>query len=1269
MSTNLKYCHALLMAVLWIMHFEITIRASLNDITSLKVLRDSLIPSKYAIPEWFNTSIYPCDWTGITCDDKKVIKIDLSCAHQPLSLPFPKSIGQFRSLIYLNIRHCNLSGAIYPTIWSLENLEEMDFTGNKLNGTLPAAILGLRKVRVIVLDENAFWGSLPSTIGELKELQILSLRSNSFSQELPKEIGNLEKLQTLDISFNFFSSNLPSNMANLREILHFKAHHNNLSGLIFSEIGNLNKLRTLNLARNMLTGPLPATLGNLTTLEIINLKGCKFIGKIPEEIFQLRSLIKLNFAHNEFESELPSSIGGLKTLIYLIMPNAGLTGRIPIELGNCTKLKIINLSFNSLFGPLPTSLGGIEFLRSFELDGNHISGLFPNWISNWTRLESLQLSNNLLTGTFPPINLPYISFIDITANGISGYLHGEICSAKSLNTIWFSSNFFNGQIDSTFRNCSRLKNLDLSQNDIYGELPPYLGELQLVTLELSKNNLSGTIPDQIWDSKTLMELSLSYNMLEGPLSIKSDALSPLRTLQLDNNRFEGRIPRTIRNLKNLMHLSLHGNKFVGQIPLELFNCTKLVYLDLSDNEFSGHVPKSISQLKHIVTLFLSYNRFSGSIPGEICAGFQNVPLPDSEFIQHYGMLDLSNNEFSGPIPTSIQQCVILKELFLQRNKLYGTIPYEISSLESLTNLDLSFNSLTGPLVPQLFFMKNLQGMHLSHNKIWGLIPENIGQKRMSLFKVDISHNLLTGPLPSSIFTIESLTYLDVSMNGFSGSISLNIGQSSSLLFLNASNNNFDGSLGASVSNLTSLITLDLHNNSITGTLPHSLSILIALTYLDISNNKFQGSFPCAVCMITGITFTNFSTNNFVDEAPVSCINSSLYCLLHEDTSDLQSGNGLSPPKSLAYPSLFEITLGTLFLSFVVLISIITHKFLKQKEETINRDTMATTKIEKRDDFHVDDHIQIRKTKEPLSINIALFEHKLLRFNHKKVLLATENFKSSYIIGSGGFGIVYKGALSSGRKIVVKRLYGNCEMIGDREFFAEMETLGKVHHENLVPLVGYCVFEDERFLIYDYMENGSLEAWLRSGAHSTGGIFWTTRFNICLDSARGLAFLHHGVVPHIIHRDIKSSNILLDKNFKARLSDFGLARTISACESHVSTMLAGTFGYIPPEYGQKMVATTKGDVYSFGVVMLEIVTGRAPTGQADGEGGNLVGWVKCMVQEGKEFDVLDPCFSRSSITSRDQMLCVLHIARLCTCDEPSKRPTMLQVLKFLNVAKL
>lgn len=153
--------------------------------------------------------------------------------------------------------------------------------------------------------------------------------------------------------------------------------------------------------------------------------------------------------------------------------------------------------------------------------------------------------------------------------------------------------------------------------------------------------------------------------------------------------------------------------------------------------------------------------------------------------------------------------------------------------------------------------------------------------------------------------------------------------------------------------------------------------------------------------------------------------------------------------------------------------------------------------------------------------------------------------------------------------------------GDREFLAEMETVGKVQHQNLVPLLGYCVVKDERFLIYEYMENGSLDFWLRK-AGVNRSLDWRTRFKICLGSARGLAFLHHGFVPHIIHRDIKSSNILLDRDFEPRVSDFGLARIISACESHVSTALAGSLGYIPPEYGQAMVATVKGDVYSFGV---------------------------------------------------------------------------------------
>ncbi|VFQ90879.1 unnamed protein product [Cuscuta campestris] len=195
--------------------------------------------------------------------------------------------------------------------------------------------------------------------------------------------------------------------------------------------------------------------------------------------------------------------------------------------------------------------------------------------------------------------------------------------------------------------------------------------------------------------------------------------------------------------------------------------------------------------------------------------------------------------------------------------------------------------------------------------------------------------------------------------------------------------------------------------------------------------------------------------------------------------------------------------------------------------------------------------------------------------------------------------------------------------------------------------------------------GALEQYTRENYHADGKSLSRGFMEAatCLEIANSLLKWKH------LERDIKSSNILLDKNMDARVSDFGLARIISACETHVSTMLAGTFGYIPPEYGQAMVATTKGDIYSFGVVMLELVTGRAPIGQADGEGGNLVGWVRWMEKKGKESEILDPCFLGSSISLKNQMLCVLRIAQSCTCDEPSKRPTMLQVVKLLNDAKI
>ncbi|KAL0443199.1 UNVERIFIED_CONTAM: Receptor-like protein kinase BRI1-like 3 [Sesamum latifolium] len=249
--------------------------------------------------------------------------------------------------------------------------------------------------------------------------------------------------------------------------------------------------------------------------------------------------------------------------------------------------------------------------------------------------------------------------------------------------------------------------------------------------------------------------------------------------------------------------------------------------------------------------------------------------------------------------------------------------------------------------------------------------------------------------------------------------------------------------------------------------------------------------------------------------------------------------------------------------------------------------------------------------EPLSINVATFEKPLRKLTFAHLLEATNGFSADSLIGSGGFGDVYKAQLKDGSVVAIKKLI-HVTGQGDREFMAEMETIGKIKHRNLVPLLGYCRIGEERLLVYEYMKWGSLEAVLHD-RDKIGGtrLDWPARKKIAIGSARGLAFLHHSCIPHIIHRDMKSSNVLLDENFEARVSDFGMARLVNALDTHLSvSTLAGTPGYVPPEYYQSFRCTTKGDVYSYGVVLLELLSGKKPIDTLEfGDDNNLVGWAK------------------------------------------------------------
>uniref|UniRef100_A0A1J3HHC8 non-specific serine/threonine protein kinase n=1 Tax=Noccaea caerulescens TaxID=107243 RepID=A0A1J3HHC8_NOCCA len=283
------------------------------------------------------------------------------------------------------------------------------------------------------------------------------------------------------------------------------------------------------------------------------------------------------------------------------------------------------------------------------------------------------------------------------------------------------------------------------------------------------------------------------------------------------------------------------------------------------------------------------------------------------------------------------------------------------------------------------------------------------------------------------------------------------------------------------------------------------------------------------------------------------------------------------------------------------------------------------------------------------------------FSYEELGKATNGFSQENLLGEGGFGCVYKGMLPDGRVVAVKELkIGGGQ--GDREFKSEVETLSRIHHRHLVSIVGHCISGDRRLLIYDYVSNNDLYFHLHT---SKDVLDWATRVKIAAGAARGLAYLHEDCHPRIIHRDIKSSNILLEDNFDARVSDFGLARLVLDCNTHITTRVIGTFGYMAPEYASSGKLTEKSDVYSFGVVLLELITGRKPvdTSQPMGEEG-LVEWARPLVShaiETEEFgSIADPKLGGNYVDS--EMFRMIEAAGACVRHLAAKRPRMGQIVR-------
>ncbi|XP_048435318.1 LRR receptor-like serine/threonine-protein kinase RPK2 [Pyrus x bretschneideri] len=304
-----------------------------------------------------------------------------------------------------------------------------------------------------------------------------------------------------------------------------------------------------------------------------------------------------------------------------------------------------------------------------------------------------------------------------------------------------------------------------------------------------------------------------------------------------------------------------------------------------------------------------------------------------------------------------------------------------------------------------------------------------------------------------------------------------------------------------------------------------------------------------------------------------------------------------------------------------------------------------------------------RTQGPTGKEVTVFTNIGVPLTFENVVLATGGFNASNCIGNGGFGATYKAEISPGIVVEIKRL-SDGRFQGVQQFHAEIKTLGRLRHPNLVTLLGYHASDTEMFLIYNYLAGGNLEKFIQE--RSTRAVDWKVLHKIALDIARALAYLHDQCVPRVLHRDVKPSNILLDDDFNAYLSGFGLARLLGTSETHATTGVAGTFGYVAPEYALTCRVSDKADVYSYGIVLLELLSDKKaldPSFSSYGNGFNIVQWSCMLLRQGRAKEFFTAGLWDAG--PHDDLVEVLHLAVVCTVDSLSTRPTMRQVVRRLK----
>ncbi|CAI5461799.1 unnamed protein product [Closterium sp. Yama58-4] len=698
-------------------------------------------------------------------------------------------------------------------------------------------------------------------------------------------------------------------------------------------------------------------------------------------------------------------------------------------------------------------------------------------------------------------------------------------------------------------------------------------------------------------------------------------------------------------------------------------------LSLSRTTLSGPLPGEIGVLTALTLLSLSRTNLSGPLPGEIGD------------LTALTLLDLSYNSLNNAIPYSIGNLARLQSLVLKSNAFNGSLPDALSGLSSLLQLDVQRNVFSGSLPFSLFSLTTLSSLYMDGNQLSGTLPSQVGALT-NLFTLQVSNNKLNGSPPATLSLLSSLHELQMNKNSFSGPFPSVVTALTNLTMIYASNNSFVGPFPAFLGDMTHLAFLKIYSNKLRGTLPQSYSQLRNLTHLDLRDMQLYGALPTWLGLLTRMQYLHFRNNDLSGAVPESMGN--LTNLIEISLIGNPKLNGTLPA---CWANI--ISLGTIAASRLQFacpspnMCCPTGSPIQDLPFCVNFCPQYCSACAPGMSPAVIAGIAVGCSVALLAVlalalyiwyyrfgpgRIQAWERELDRgfrkYTWREIMDATDSFSEARKLGKGGFGTVYLGQGDAPHQLIAVKHAAFVERSSKiaTMFEEEVKAVSRLHHKNLVRLLGYCNDHMEQVLVYEYVPNGPLSDHLY-GTIKGQLLSFEQRVEAAIGLAEGLVYLHNHTERPTVHRDIKPSNVLLTHDYQVKIADFGLLREVGKEEMGTFTKVAGTRGYMDPDYMTLEMLTTRSDVYSFGVLLLELVTGREAMERDPDDKDRLVyitTVVLPLVASRHIHLIVDTRIATP--LNLPALLSMAQIAAHCVQQPATRRPEMVEVVKALHTVK-